>query len=974
MNKYVDVLASYLFQVFLFKLHSEVQENIVIITAFPIVTLTCDVDVELLFSLFCASDKVESVSLSQSYPVVVSKTISKDCHPLLVWEIDSDIPSSESIALNYYISVSSVSSQIWSDPVCFDGLLQENNRHTVSVPVESADKTITTVPLVITSHRRNGMLFLIINIDPCPLLLLHNRTNMNIFYGQSFVNTDGKFDDKSVYEELQKHGSVPVLKPGSSAHYSFPSIQRLFPKVPDKFSMLCFGLMDETSQKYVWSIPFKVSIEKQFVHILGVCDFMVCSERVGHTVNLFIDPVNRIEVNANEVRSRIALATNAGISSDKKESVKSKENSSKKGSEIKQKSKIQSTSSRKARKHSNITVVPSNIYFVNVRVIHVSLILCDEFQEANKSIEVLRLNIDNVVLNSRPQNDSLGRLQDISLCFEHIQLDNQLNKEGKVVYDFPVVLLRHVDDKNQPESSDHQNMFLPNKIRENSMFILNTVIEFCGERKNVVVQSVKVDFLPMSIQIEDTFYYRVKSLLKTYVPENFHQHESPWCDIYVPKDVRGISLVLVHPVHLEHFKFNVTEVSVSLHADIKMYLSIERSLLNFQPFEREELFTSHYEIGEMITGHYMTGAMFKAGWIAGSIDLFGNPAGFARAVRDGVSDFIYLPYQGLLHGPRSFISGLTNGAISLVTSISSGAINSMANFTSSVSKNMDFLCLDEEHLARQELVRRQLPEGVTEGLAQGLSAFGLSVLGAVAGIVDHPLQVLISPTTPLKTATDFVGGIGKGLVGAFAKPIGGACELLSQTGYGLLYGSGWLNPAKRRYQPVTMSFDMLSSSIVKYVCKVALCQSFGDVLLSIEATYVNENGEYDKNILLLTSEALCILTEDEVSLERTFALTEIRCNKSDSDQSTLVIVPTSAFRKQLYSESGDVLDRVAEYVKKNREEISSAAESSSAGLENISESCRSSPTSHVFFLYPKDRTLFLTLFNYAKSKALHKGF
>ncbi|KAF8790004.1 Vacuolar protein sorting-associated protein 13B like protein [Argiope bruennichi] len=961
-------------KVFLFKLHSEVQENIVIITVFPIVILASDVDVELHFSLFCASNKVEDISLPQSNPAAVSKIISKDCHPLLVWEVDSEIYSSEAISLDYYISVS-VSFPIWSSPVYFGALLQENNRHTISVPVESTDKTTNTIPLVITSHLRNGMLFLIINIDPCPLLLLHNRTNMNIYYGQSFFNTDGKFGDKSVYEELEKHGLIPVLKPGSSAHYSYPSMQRLFPKVPDKFSMLCFGLMDETSQKYVWSIPFKVNIEKQFVHILGVCDFMVCSERVGHTVNLFIDPVNRIEVNANEVRSRIALATNAGVSSDKKESVKSKENISKKGSEIKQKSKIQSSSSKQTRKPSNITAVPSNVYFVNMRVIHVSLILCDEFQEVNKSIEVLRLNIDNVVLHSRPQNDYLSSLQDISLCFEHIQLDNQLSKEGKVVYDFPVVLLRRVSDKNPAESSDHQNIFLPNKIRENSMFILNTVIELCGEeRKSIVVQSVKIDFSPMSIQIEDTFYYKVKNLLKTYIPEEFHQHESPWRDISVPKDTRGISITLMHPVHLEHFRFNVTEVSVSLHANVRLYLSIERSVLNFQPFEREELFTSHYEIGELMQSHYTTGAMFRAGWIVGSVDLLGNPAGFARAVRSGVSDFVYLPYQGLLHGPRSFISGLTNGAISLVTSISSGAINSMANFTSSVSKNMDFICLDEEHLARQELVRRQLPDGVTEGLAQGLSAFGLSVLGAVAGIVDHPLQVLVSPTTPLRTATSFVGGIGKGLVGVIAKPIGGACELLSQTGYGLLYGSGWINPAKRRYQPVTMSFDMLSSSIVKYVCKVALCQSFGDVLLSIEATYVNENGEYDKNILLLTSEALCILAEDEVSLQRTFALTEIRCNKSDSDQSTLVVVPTSAFRKQLYSESGDVLDRVAEYIKKNREEISSSTESSSSGLESVSESCRSSPTSHVFFLYPKDRTLFLTLFNFAKSKALHKGF
>lgn len=58
------------------------------------------------------------------------------------------------------------------------------------------------------------------------------------------------------------------------------------------------------------------------------------------------------------------------------------------------------------------------------------------------------------------------------------------------------------------------------------------------------------------------------------------------------------------------------------------------------------------------------------------------------------------------------------------------------------------------------------------------------VIGAVAGIVDHPLQALVSPSTPMQTMSGIVGGFGKGIVGVFTKPIGGAAELLSQAGYG----------------------------------------------------------------------------------------------------------------------------------------------------------------------------------------------
>lgn len=42
---------------------------------------------------------------------------------------------------------------------------------------------------------------------------------------------------------------------------------------------------------------------------------------------------------------------------------------------------------------------------------------------------------------------------------------------------------------------------------------------------------------------------------------------------------------------------------------------------------------------------------------------------------------------------------------------------------------MDRLSLDEEHYNRQEEWRRQLPESLGEGLRQGLSRLGISLLG-----------------------------------------------------------------------------------------------------------------------------------------------------------------------------------------------------------------------------------------------------
>ena len=64
----------------------------------------------------------------------------------------------------------------------------------------------------------------------------------------------------------------------------------------------------------------------------------------------------------------------------------------------------------------------------------------------------------------------------------------------------------------------------------------------------------------------------------------------------------------------------------------------------------------------------------------------------------------------------------------------------------------------------------------------------MTILGAIAGIVDQPFQsiqgdaeVSLSPTA---TAASVISGVGKGLVGIVTKPIGGAAEFVAQTGQG----------------------------------------------------------------------------------------------------------------------------------------------------------------------------------------------
>ena len=163
-----------------------------------------------------------------------------------------------------------------------------------------------------------------------------------------------------------------------------------------------------------------------------------------------------------------------------------------------------------------------------------------------------------------------------------------------------------------------------------------------------------------------------------------------------------------------------------------------------------------------------------SGWVVGSLDILGSPTGLVRNIGTGVADLFRMPYAGLTRGPGAFVSGVTHGMGSLVKHISTGtnaectflslfstcakhqgflvlrwndfcqlpvselfntgALTSVTNFATSVSRNMERLSLDEAHRERQEEWRRHKPKGVSDGFKQGLTGFGLSVLGRAVSV------------------------------------------------------------------------------------------------------------------------------------------------------------------------------------------------------------------------------------------------
>src|SRR3990167_1559914 len=142
----------------------------------------------------------------------------------------------------------------------------------------------------------------------------------------------------------------------------------------------------------------------------------------------------------------------------------------------------------------------------------------------------------------------------------------------------------------------------------------------------------------------------------------------------------------------------------------------------------------------------------------GSADFLGSPISFVRTLETGVKDFFIEPTKGLaeMHPVYSFGVGLARGTQSLVKNSTIGAFNSVGKFTNTIGKGFAELTFDKNYVRERELLSREKPKHIFEGIAYGLRDFGLGCFHGFGGVlVRIPLPFLLlyhycpSPLPPL---------------------------------------------------------------------------------------------------------------------------------------------------------------------------------------------------------------------------------
>ncbi|KAL3889914.1 hypothetical protein ACJMK2_002232 [Sinanodonta woodiana] len=832
----------------------------------------------------------------------------------------------------------------WSYPVRLT-TSETGTRMTMSVLVWEKE-TRRCKPLCLSGYVRNDISYFVLRNDQAPFCLIRNNCSFPLVFGQALMNLSLS---GVVQEESELIRMLPVVSPEEGEkYYTPPHINSTFPEINDKqnipkihlggYAMLSKGSETNTDHKSTdfqtlhWSAGVDLqSHTETFVTIPNITDVRIHIKYIAMVTHVTIEPITKADVSAKEIRSRLKGRETTFIMQPIPEKTTPEKVTEQKLSLLNSASKqsVQRENgqiSRAFREAEELRKSGPKITW-GLFMKHFCFILNDELSVPDSIKELLRFSVDEMFLAGYPASTLSSERDNFRrTCYTCsvgiIQIDNQNYDSGK--YDFPVVLEGQNTEKPGLISSvnlDKCNILEKHAVLKSSSALHLQVVIAAVHSEHTLIESVEISSKPMTWYVDDSFILRILKEVEGFIPTKLSHTMQPPVDVLkLPPFMKSISASISSPIRIQHLFIQPCSVLLSVHASVKLFIALDHTPLSFGKFEKKNICTTSHQFIRVIAMHYAQGALFRAGAVVGSLEILGNPTGLVRSIGTGMADFFRHPYTGLMLGPGAFLKGMSRGTTSLVRNISAGMLTSITNFASSVSRNMDRLSLDSSHQQRQEESRRHRPSGVSDGLKQGLTGFGLSVLGAIAGLADQPMQNFMahsmadSPHTSRSTASSLITGVGKGIVGVFTKPIGGAAEFLSQTSQGLLHGTGLSKFPNPKYAPQNLLYEDATCGHVKYAIKLLQSLPTSSVICCMEAEQLDLMGMRISVSLILTEDILFVISHEDDAQQQAFAVAELECFVKSRDPPVMRIVWRDLLTFQMEENENANTNRVAAFV------------------------------------------------------------
>ncbi|KAE9316625.1 hypothetical protein PF001_g7241 [Phytophthora fragariae] len=271
-------------------------------------------------------------------------------------------------------------------------------------------------------------------------------------------------------------------------------------------------------------------------------------------------------------------------------------------------------------------------------------------------------------------------------------------------------------------------------------------------------------------------------------------------------------------VYIERLEISTLQVTITARVSIPVLNSFDGTPLHFGSTEMREVFAFPDQLYKDLAADYVADTIVRSPMLLMSLNIIGNPAGFVRSFGQGVRDLVEIPLAASRNGysPWVLTKGVVGGVASFLGHATAATLTSVSGFSYSFSRTMDQLTLPSDQLKKRHYTR---PTQLSSALASGLGSLGSSVVGAAAGVITTPIAVykerqMQGLDNGLRSV---VGGVGMGLVGIVARPMGGVASLVSMTSDGLLYGMGG---NRAPFDDSVSRFNARQNELLRYKLKV----------------------------------------------------------------------------------------------------------------------------------------------------------
>ena len=359
---------------------------------------------------------------------------------------------------------------------------------------------------------------------------------------------------------------------------------------------------------------------------------------------------------------------------------------------------------------------------------------------------------------------------------------------------------------------------VPSELIENNK--RNNQIKILGIIEKVenftIIKCLSISVEKLILNIHDDFIYSLFSLFQIFslrfshfleiLKINFLNSESLNLDNKEnSQELQEIeSSVFIEKIHIKKI-----QMQLSVKASKFIFISLDKIPFEFDEFLLCSTGFQASELSEKLIEKYFYKILYSFPSILGSLEIFGNPRLLLQNLNSAFFQLLKLPLEGASRGPFYFVQGLSHGFSDFMMITSSSTLYSISNLSSSISRNLDFLSFDFDYLStrnekRFSQIQNSSNSTVQDKLVSAVKDFSFGMSSAVTGLFVHPFQSAQS-----SGFTGFFKGMGKGLIGAVTKPVGGAANLISQTSMAILQSVSVSSPF---LQPITPPRTFLLSS------------------------------------------------------------------------------------------------------------------------------------------------------------------